>query len=235
MAEVKIAARVYPLEEYTNSTRAFASVSLDDMVAIRGIRVVEGEKGLFVSIPQSYDKKSGEYHDIVNVFDSDIREQINKAVKAEYKKAAKLPPYERGYDKTESGGMNGLSIEEIKLDVKVFSLKDPQGGTKAFATVNVDDLIEIRGVRVVDGEKGLFAAMPQSYDKKTGGYHDIAFPTNGDLRKEINRAVVEKYENGSRAKNKSLQAGLKRGARRAAGQPSAQRREASKSYAGALE
>jgi stage V sporulation protein G len=235
MGNMKMDVRVYPLDDQTSNTRAFASVALDDMVAIRGIRVVEGEKGLFVSMPQSYDKKADEYRDIATLLDSDIRKELNKAVKDEYKRVDALPPDQRGYDKPEPGNMSGLSIDEIKLDIKVYNLKDPQGGTKAFAVVNVDDLVEIRGIRVVEGEKGLFATMPQSYDKKTGEYHDIAFPTNGDLRREINRAVVEQYETGDRAKSRSLESGLKRGAERAAAHQSAPKREAAKSRAGAIE
>ncbi len=109
--------RVYPLDDQNTNTRAFASVALDDMVAIRGIRVIEGDKGLFVSMPQSYDKKADEYRDIVSLFDNDIRKELNKAVKEEYKRVDALPYDQRGYDKPEAGNMSGLNISDIKLDI----------------------------------------------------------------------------------------------------------------------
>ena len=237
MAEIKMDVRVYPLDEQQGKTKAFASVALDDMVAIRGIRVIEGDKGLFVSMPQSKSEKDGktEYHDIAFPLDSDVRKALNKAVKEEYKRVEALPEEQRGYDKPEAGQMNGLNIEEIKLEIKVYPLKDSQSNTKAFAVVNIDDLAEIRGVRVVDGEKGLFVTMPQSKDNKTGEYHDVAFPTNGDLRKEISRAVLEKYENGDKSKDKSLADGLKKGAEKAAEHVGGAKNEAAKSRASGIE
>lgn len=235
MADTKLDVRVYPIDEPMGSTKAFASVALDDMVAIRGIRVIEGEKGLFVSMPQSFDKKNEEYNDIAFPIDTDLRKEVNKAVKEEYKRVESLPPGERGYDKPEAGAMNGLNIDNIKLDIQVYPIKEPQGNTKAFANINVDDLVAIRGIRVVDSEKGLFVTMPQSQDKKSGEYHDIAFPINGDLRKEIQRAVLEKYEAGDKSKDKSLADGLKKGAEKAADYAGAPKKEAAKSHAGALE
>jgi stage V sporulation protein G len=233
MANTKLDVRVYPIEEPQSNTKAFASVAFDDIVAIRGIRVIEGEKDLFVSMPQSRDRKTNEYHNIASPIDSGLRNEVNKAVKNEYQRVEKLAPDERGYDKPEAGAANGINVEDIKLDIKVYPIKEPQGGTKAFANINVDDLVEIRGVRVVDGEKGLFVSMPQSKDKDDV-YHDVAFPINGDLRKEISRAVLEKYEAGDKSRDKSLADGLKKGAEKAAQQAGAPKRESAKSHAGAI-
>jgi DNA-binding cell septation regulator SpoVG len=43
-------ARVYPIDEPKGNTLAFASVAVDDLAAIRGIRVVDSVKGLFIAI-----------------------------------------------------------------------------------------------------------------------------------------------------------------------------------------
>jgi stage V sporulation protein G len=83
-------------------------------------------------------------------------------------------------------------MSNYNLDTRVYPLDDPKGTTLAFASVGVDDLIAIRGIRVVDGEKGLFVSMPQSQDKN-GEYHDVAFPLNGDLRRDITDAVLDAY------------------------------------------
>ncbi|GHU45734.1 hypothetical protein FACS1894120_1140 [Clostridia bacterium] len=83
-------------------------------------------------------------------------------------------------------------MKDIKLDCRAYPINEPQGSTLAFASVTIDDLIAIHGVRVIAGEKGNFVSMPQSKDKD-GNYHDIAFPVNGDLRKAINKQVLQAY------------------------------------------
>jgi stage V sporulation protein G len=87
-------------------------------------------------------------------------------------------------------------MSNVELDVRAYPVSNEQSNTKAFASVSfkVDgaDLVAIHGIRVVDGAKGLFVTMPQSKDKD-GEYHDIAFPLNGDLRKELNKAVLNEY------------------------------------------
>ena len=81
-----------------------------------------------------------------------------------------------------------------KLDVRVYPLKNQEdNATKAFASVTVADLVAIKGIRVIEGSKGLFVTMPQSRDNE-GNYHDIAFPVNADLRKVINKAVLDEFK-----------------------------------------
>jgi DNA-binding cell septation regulator SpoVG len=102
----------------------------------------------------------------------------------------------------------------VKLDVRVYPVDEPKGSTVAFANVGINDTVAISGIRVVQGERGAFVAMPQSQDKegkvvdgekglfvtmpqskdKNNEYHDIAFPINGDLRKEINKTVLAVYD-----------------------------------------
>ena len=82
-------------------------------------------------------------------------------------------------------------MKDVNLSVNVFPIEDPQGSTMAFASVAVDDLVAIRGIRVVDGEKGAFVSMPQSQDKN-GEFHDVAFPLNGELRKAMESAILDK-------------------------------------------
>jgi stage V sporulation protein G len=101
-------------------------------------------------------------------------------------------------------------MSNIKLDVRVYPLENPQGSTKAFANVGIEDLVAINGIRVVSGEKGDFVAMPQSKDKD-GNYHDIAFPINGELRKELNKAVIDKYREATQERGQSLGAQIREG------------------------
>ena len=66
--------------------RANASVNINDSFAIRNIKVVEGSKGLFVSMP-SYKAGNGEYKDICFPCTKEAREQFNDAVIGAYQQA----------------------------------------------------------------------------------------------------------------------------------------------------
>ena len=106
-------------------------------------------------------------------------------------------------------------MSDIKLNVRVFPVAEPLGNLRAFDSVGVDDLIAIRGLRVIEGEKGLFVTMPQSKDKE-GQYHDVAFPLNPELRQQITRDVIDAYSQV--AELKPLAESLREGAEKAAAQ-----------------
>jgi len=183
--------RVYPIEEPKNNTLAFASIAIDDLTAIRGVRVIDSVKGLFVSMPQSQDT-SGIYHDIAFPLNGELRKEISAAVIDEYNSQVNLEPSQRGYAET-SITSDGKHAEDVKLEVKVFPVAESKNGTLAFASVGFDDVAAIRGIRVVNGDKGNFVAMPQSKDKN-GEFHDVAFPLSGDLRKAVSNAILSEYK-----------------------------------------
>jgi len=227
----KLDVRVYPFDEPKGNTQAFANVAINDMIAIRGIRVVKDNKGLFVSMPQSRDNKTGAWHDIAYARDSNLRRDITRAVLGEYHKQAELPYEQRGYEKPAQksehdmsagensigAGENGINVDDIKLDAQVFPFADPQGNTKAFAMVTVDDLITIRGLRVVEGDEGMFVAMPQRQDKYLK-YHDVAFPLTKELRESISVRVLDSFDAHEKSVDRkpSLTEKLANGANKAA-------------------
>ena len=82
-AETRVEARAYPIAEPKSSTLAFASVSIDGKFAVNGIRVVSGENGLFVAMPQTRDSK-GDWRDVCFPVTAELRRQIGDAVLGEY-------------------------------------------------------------------------------------------------------------------------------------------------------
>jgi len=206
--------RVYPIDEPKGNTLAFASVAIDDLAAIRGVRVVNGEKGLFVTMPQSQDT-TGLYHDIAFPLNGDLRKEINAAVLDEFERQASLYPEQRGYVKPEQDAGGVKSAGDVKLDVKVFPIPEPKGDTLAFASVGLDETVAIRGIRVVNSDKGQFVSMPQSKDKE-GNYHDVAFPLSGDLRRAVSNAVLSEYKQQTAERKQSIGDRLAEGAEQAA-------------------
>jgi len=234
MADRKLDVRVYPLDDPKGNTKAFSSVAINDIVAIRGIRVVEDKKGLFVAMPQSYDKKTEKHYDIAFPSTGELRKDINRAILNEHNRLKDLDPAQRAYDSHEPIEPDAINVEDIKLDIRVYPIEDPQGSTKAFASISVDDLVTIRGVRVVEGNDGLFVAMPQSQDKYMN-YHDVAFPLTAELRNEISAVVLEKLGVELSVEQKpSLVNKLAEGAQKATEHVTPQR-PAAKSHTGVLE
>lgn len=73
---------------------------------------------------------------------------------------------------------------------------DENSKTKAYASAEINGFV-VHGIRVVDGEKGLFAAMPQrSYEDKDGNkkYAAVVQPTSKESASNLNSAVVSAYE-----------------------------------------
>ena len=68
-----------------------------------------------------------------------------------------------------------------------------EGKMKAVVSITVDDEFVVHDIKVIEGEKGLFIAMPsrRSVDNE---YRDIAHPINPETRERIQRLILQKYE-----------------------------------------
>ena len=66
--------------------KAVVSITLDDEFVVHDIKVIEGEKGLFIAMP-SRKASDGEYRDIAHPINSDTRERIQSIILAQYEKA----------------------------------------------------------------------------------------------------------------------------------------------------
>ena len=64
---------------------------------------------------------------------------------------------------------------------------------KGIASVLIDDCFAVHDIRIIEGDHGLFIAMP-SRQTSTGGYRDIAHPINSETRQMFEKAVLEAYE-----------------------------------------
>ena len=77
-------------------------------------------------------------------------------------------------------------------DVRVRKITK-EGKMKAVVSVTFGDEFVIHDIKVIDGAKGLFIAMP-SRKTADGEFRDIAHPINTDTRTELQDAILEKYE-----------------------------------------
>ena len=77
-------------------------------------------------------------------------------------------------------------------EVRVFPVNNEER-LKAYATITVDNVFLIRDLRVINGNTGLFVAMP-SRKMKDGTFKDIAHPLNSETRQMIEKKVLAAYE-----------------------------------------
>ena len=77
-------------------------------------------------------------------------------------------------------------------DVRVRKITK-EGKMKAIVSITLDDEFVVHDIKVIEGEKGLFIAMP-SKKATDGEYRDIAHPINSATRENIQRIILESYE-----------------------------------------
>lgn len=77
-------------------------------------------------------------------------------------------------------------------DVRVRKIAK-EGKMKAIVSITLDDEFVVHDIKVIEGEKGLFIAMP-SKKATDGEYRDIAHPINSAARENIQRIILESYE-----------------------------------------
>lgn len=76
-------------------------------------------------------------------------------------------------------------------DVRVRQITK-EGKMKAVVSITLDDEFVVHDIKVIEGDKGLFIAMPS---KKTsdGEYRDIAHPINSSTRESIQKIILDSY------------------------------------------
>ncbi len=77
--------------------------------------------------------------------------------------------------------------------VNVRKIEKEGSRMKGIASIVLDDSFAIHDIRVIEGDNGMFIAMP-SRKTATGSYRDIAHPINPDMRKALQEAILDGYE-----------------------------------------
>ena len=79
--------KVFPAKETGSRLKAYATLVFDACFIIRDLKIIEGDKGLFVSMP-SRRRKDGTFRDIVHPLNADTRKKIEERVIQEYNRVA---------------------------------------------------------------------------------------------------------------------------------------------------
>jgi stage V sporulation protein G len=81
-------------------------------------------------------------------------------------------------------------MEITKVNIRPVTMNK----VKAIASITIDDQFVVHDLRVVEGDRGLFVAMP-SRKLPSGNFKDIAHPINSETREMIQSAVLAEYQN----------------------------------------
>ena len=77
--------------------------------------------------------------------------------------------------------------------VNVRKIEKEGSRMKGIASVVLDDSFAVHDIRIIEGDNGLFIAMP-SRKTATGGYRDIAHPINPEVRAMFEESILEAYK-----------------------------------------
>ena len=77
-------------------------------------------------------------------------------------------------------------------DVRIRKV-EKEGKMKAVVSITIDEEFVVHDIKVIEGDKGLFIAMP-SRKAADGEYRDIAHPLNADTRERIQTLILQKYQ-----------------------------------------
>jgi len=77
--------------------------------------------------------------------------------------------------------------------VNVRRIERENSRLKGIASVLLDDSFAVHDIRIIEGDNGLFIAMP-SRKTATGGYKDIAHPINPEVRSMFEQEILAEYE-----------------------------------------
>lgn len=86
-------------------------------------------------------------------------------------------------------------------EVKVIPVNEDR--LKAYVSVTIDDCFVIRDLKIIEGNGGLFVAMP-SKKRKDGQFKDIAHPLNQETRDYLEKAIFDAYEDEVKSMGEAL-------------------------------
>jgi len=92
--------------------------------------------------------------------------------------------------------------EVLNFKVERLHRLENDGAVKAFVDVAINESIVLKGVRIVEGEKGLFVAMPKMQGKDQKWY-EIVKPLNKEVQAQIAKVVLDSFTIKAEAKVKA--------------------------------
>ena len=90
---------------------------------------------------------------------------------------------------------NSVKYKEFFMNITdvIVRLINKEGKMKAVASITIEDVFVVHDIKIIEGEKGLFIAMP-SRKTPDGEYKDIVHPINQETRAFLQNLILSKYK-----------------------------------------
>ena len=89
-------------------------------------------------------------------------------------------------------GSHNFEEETVEITEIRVTLRNEER-LKGFANITFDNSFVVRGMKIIEGNNGLFVSMP-SRKRPNGTYQDIAHPIHQDMREDIESQVLKEYQ-----------------------------------------
>lgn len=83
-------------------------------------------------------------------------------------------------------------MQITNVRVKLVKNVDTSGRLRALVSITLDDEFAIHNIKVIEGEDGLFVAMP-CRKVGEGEFRDIVHPIHAQAREKLHRCIIDKY------------------------------------------
>ena len=86
MATATIEIKVVRVQKVKGNSRlkAYVDISVNEFIILKGLKVIEGDNGLFVGLPSELNKSNNKYYETIRCTDNDVKEDISNTVLAAY-------------------------------------------------------------------------------------------------------------------------------------------------------
>lgn len=174
-----------------SNVKGMASIVIDNAFKVKNIAIIEGKKGLFVSMPRfkNMDKDGNEeYRDVCHPISGTFRKELYDDILKTYDEAMKNEDHHARFESKDIK-------EKPDLGVSVRPI-DKEGSTlKGLATVFLNKNFIVENIPVREGRNGKpFVAMPSYKTVSTGEYKDIVHPVSAEFKKELDQAIFNQFE-----------------------------------------
>lgn len=166
---------MHRIQKENSNILAVCEVILNECFTIRGIQVMNSSKGKFVKMP-AVKGSDNQYRDIAFPITKQARESITNRVLKTYERLCQME--------------QGFQLEDLK--VRTYPTEGKEN-FKGYASINIQDVFAINGIKILHGKKGLFVSMP-AWLKNDGTYGDFCTPLTKDAAQIIQEAVVMQYQ-----------------------------------------
>ena len=95
-------------------------------------------------------------------------------------------------EKETSSAFDCLAVTQVK--VYPFKETPSMGKLLGMASIVLNDQLQVRGLRIMEGENGLFVGYPMDPFYKGDDFRSVCFPMTRQLREHIENCVLEKYQ-----------------------------------------